>query len=96
MSHIAEEERAAKQRFLKESIIDRGMSAQKFSEFLTNMKDEPTEIDNWNIDELSNAVKLFEKSEAEARDNEILTSTNSYAPYTRFQCEPIGHIRVVR
>ena len=96
MSTIADEERAAKQRFLKESILDKGISAQKFSEFLTNMKDEPTEIDNWDIEELSNAVRLFEKSESEARNNEILASTNSHTPYTKFQCEPIEFIRVVR
>ena len=95
MSDI-EEQRHAKQTFLKESIIDRGIPPERFQEFLINLKDEPFEIDHWTIDELSNIVDMFMHSEAEAENNQILTNTNSYKPYTQLKCKEIEYIKVGR
>lgn len=94
MSRI-EEERIAKQAFLKEAIIDKGVTPQRFSEFVQNMKDEPLDIDNWTLEELKKIVELFEQSEIEAKNNVILSNTNSHAPYTKLKCDPIEFIAVV-
>lgn len=89
-------QRKEKQEFLKKSIIDKGIPAKRFEQYIENTKSEALDIDNWTIDELSRVVDLFYKAENEDSINRILTDTNAHTPFKNIECEPINFIEVIR
>ena len=89
-------QRKEKQEFLKKSIIDKGIPAKRFEQYIENTKSEALDVDNWTMDELSRVVDLFYKAEEEDNVNRILVDTNAHTPFKNIECEPIEFIEIVR
>lgn len=85
-----------KQQFLKESILDQGVSAKRFEEFVYTMKDEPFDVDNWTAGELAKVVEMFRRFEEESKLGELLVSNTLNGPKSGLQCDPIEYIEVTK
>lgn len=51
--------RKMKQKYLREQIISENFDQVKFAEYLDSCKENGTNIDNWEFDELINMVEDF-------------------------------------
>ena len=48
-----------KQQYLIEEIINKNYNAEKFSDYMSNLKENGTELSNWTFDELKQVVQTF-------------------------------------
>ena len=46
-----------KQQFLKGEILNQGYNAEKFSEYISNLKENGTDLNNWTLEELQNKIR---------------------------------------
>lgn len=83
------------QQFLKESIIDQGISPKRFEEFVYTLKDEPFDIDSWSPGELMKIVEMFKRFEKESKINELLVST-TLGQHSKIVSDNIEYIEVTR
>ena len=63
MKEDLEEELKEKQEYLKAEILDKGYDAEKFSDYLSSLKANGTNINNWSFEELKNVVYSFVNQE---------------------------------
>lgn len=63
-----------KQQFLKGEILNQGYNAEKFSEYISNLKENGTDLNNWTLEELQNIVVSFKNQEnsGEINSEEII------------------------
>jgi len=61
MSDKNEEQRNLKQTYLREAIIDAGYDPEKFVQYLGSEKENGTDIDNWDLEELKLAVLNYKR-----------------------------------
>eukprot|EP00829_Urostomides_striatus_P001481 TRINITY_DN11652_c0_g1_i1.p3 TRINITY_DN11652_c0_g1~~TRINITY_DN11652_c0_g1_i1.p3 ORF type:complete len:102 (+),score=61.69 TRINITY_DN11652_c0_g1_i1:28-306(+) len=54
-----EEERATKQKYLHQAIMEAGYNAEKFTKYLQSEKAGGADIDNWTLDDLKIACLLY-------------------------------------
>ena len=48
-----------KQKYLVEEIMNKNYDAEKFSEYISNLKENGTDLNNWTFDELKDVVSSF-------------------------------------
>ena len=53
----------AKQKYLCENIKDPGYNLGVFSNYLLSLKENGDDINNWELEELINAVQIFKESQ---------------------------------
>lgn len=53
--------RKMKQKYLREQIISENFDQEEFANYLNNCKENGTNIDNWEFDELINKVEDFKQ-----------------------------------
>jgi hypothetical protein len=53
--------RKMKQKYLKEQILDQKWDGHEFSNFLLSQREDGTNIDNWDFDELIAQVEQFKR-----------------------------------
>lgn len=63
MSVADEEERRAKQNYLRTEIIEGGFDASTFIEHLNTLKPNGDDVDEWTLEELIDAVSLFKQNQ---------------------------------
>lgn len=56
-----EEERKIKQIYLREAIIEAGYHPDKFVQYLNSLKENGSDVDNWELDELKNEVQKYKR-----------------------------------
>jgi hypothetical protein len=63
MSGGEEEDRRAKQTYLRTEIIEAGFDASSFVEHLNSLKPNGDDVDEWTLEELIDAVTLFKQNQ---------------------------------
>jgi len=63
MSGGEEEDRRAKQTYLRTEIIEAGFDASLFVEYLNTLKPNGDDVDEWTLEELVDAVTLFKQNQ---------------------------------
>lgn len=53
-------DKAAKQKYLKEQIIDKGFDTENFGDFMNSKKEDGLNIQLWTFDELVAAVEEYQ------------------------------------
>lgn len=61
-----------KQEYLKNEILEQGYDAEKFSEFISNVKENGTDLNNWTFEELKNIVISFKNQEKKMGSQEYI------------------------
>jgi hypothetical protein len=59
-----------KQTLLRTEIINKGYDGDDFLDYLSNLKEGEIDLKNWNINELTIAVKKYQKKIDDKKENE--------------------------
>ena len=70
------EERKDKQEFLFKSIIQKGIPAEVFEDYLLHIKEDALDVDNWTRDELSRVVDLFYQQNENNKISKLFQENN--------------------
>lgn len=62
-----------KQKYLVDEIMNKNYNAEKFSDYISNLKEDGTDLNNWSFDELRKVVASFKKKE---NSNELNNEEN--------------------
>lgn len=89
-------ERKEKQEYLRQSIIDKGVPAEVFEDYLLHMKPDALDIDNWTQAELSRVVDLFYENAENNKVSKLMNESTLTPPPSEPIQETLEHIEVVQ
>ena len=70
MEEQKQKELEEKQRFLKTEIMDQNYNTEEFTEYISNLKDNGTDLNNWTLDELKEIVVSFKNQQNSVENSE--------------------------